>query len=425
MKDSLDILRTDYISDDSEDTIEHHGIKGMHWGIRRFQPYGKGYSGAGKFIGKVKSNVQKKYRSIRDKKYREYDTSYDKGGSASGTRSKYTNIDGSLNEKGRFHSQAYISKQLKKNEKYYDKVIKKYNKRAEEYKDDPEMQKKFQDLAKEAEKTKNAVDNSIKGMDLDSVMRNESIDHEQALKAIQTAAKVTIGAAGGSLAIGGAIGLANAMNKDKLNPKIGEAVANFDVKQPIDSAIDLVNSTSIGAKAYEATDTALRTYFDAKAYVIGTGLDQANIRLQKLGVYDDFGKSIGQGIKAAGETSGYTPDVVQNISSNFSSTTSNLVNVANSPNTTHLINAAQQTANQAIQTGSQYASQISTSHPLASVINNPSTSQFIQSGTQTVSQALNNSNVANTLTSLNEVNSPPVLYNSPYEFDNALYGKRR
>ena len=352
LKDSLDILRT-------EDCIEHHGIKGMHWGIRRFQPYGKGYSGEGKFIGSIKN----KYRSIRDKKYREYDTSYTNVGSASGTRSKYTNIDGSLNEKGRFHSQAYINKQLKKNEKYYDKVIKKYNKRAEEYKDDPEMQEKFLHLAKEAEQTKKAVDASIKKMDLDSVMRNESYDHEQAMKAIKTAAGVTIGAAGGSLMVGAGLGLANAMKKD---PEVKNAMKNFDMKNPIDSTINIVNSTELGNKAFTATDTALRTYFDARAYVIGTGLDQANIRLQKLGVYDSFGKSIGQAVNTAGQTSGYTPEAVQGISSNFKESTANLAKISNSE----------------------------------------AAKQFINSGTETVNKVLENPGVSNTLTNLNYMNSP-------------------
>lgn len=357
MKDSLDILNNNDICD--EDSIEHHGIKGMHWGIRRFQPYGKGYSGGGKFIGSIKQ----KYRNIRDKKYREYDTSYSKVGSASGTRSKYTNIDGSLNEKGRFHSQAYINKQLKKNEKYYDKVIKKYNKRAEEYKDDPEMQKKFQDLAKEAEATKKAVDASIKKMDLDSVMRNETYDHEQAMKAIKTAAGVTIGAAGGSLMVGAGLGLANAMKKD---PEVKNAMKNFDMKNPIDSTINIVNSTELGSKAFTATDTALRTYFDARAYVIGTGLDQANIRLQKLGVYDSFGKSIGQAVNTAGQTSGYTPEAVQGISSNFKETSANLAKISNSE----------------------------------------AAKQFINSGTETVNKVLENPGVSNTLTNLNYMNSP-------------------
>lgn len=352
LKDSLDILRT-------EDCIEHHGIKGMHWGIRRFQPYGKGYSGEGKFIGSIK----KKYRDIRDKKYRDYDTSYAKAGSASGTRSKYTNIDGSLNEKGRFHSQAYINKQLKKNEKYYDKVIKKYNKRAEEYADDPVMQKKFQDLAKEAEATKNAVDASIKKMDFDSVMRNESYDHEQAMKAIKTAAGVTIGAAGGSLMVGAGLGLANAMKKD---PEVKNAMKNFDMKNPIDSTIDIVNSTELGNKAFTATDTALRTYFDARAYVIGTGLDQANIRLQKLGVYDAFGKSIGQAVNTAGQASGYTPEAVQGISSNFKEASANIAKISNSE----------------------------------------AAKQFINSGTETVNKVLENPGVSNTLTNLNYMNSP-------------------
>jgi hypothetical protein len=33
--------------------LEHHGILGMHWGIRRFQPYPKDYHGSGKEIGKA------------------------------------------------------------------------------------------------------------------------------------------------------------------------------------------------------------------------------------------------------------------------------------------------------------------------------------------------------------------------------------
>lgn len=39
----------------------HHGVIGMHWGVRRYQPYGQGGydpKKAGKFIGKIKKKIK-------------------------------------------------------------------------------------------------------------------------------------------------------------------------------------------------------------------------------------------------------------------------------------------------------------------------------------------------------------------------------
>lgn len=103
--------------------LAHHGIKGQHWGVRRYQNYDGTLKAAGNRF----------------------------------KRSRYTNLDGSLNERGKIHRMKYVERNLKKNEKYYDKWINKYKKKIEKNKDDKELVKQYTDFINSAKKSKNRL----------------------------------------------------------------------------------------------------------------------------------------------------------------------------------------------------------------------------------------------------------------------------
>lgn len=48
--------------------LYHHGVQGQRWGIRRFQPYPKGYHGSGRYMGNRNGGGQESSIPVQSKK---------------------------------------------------------------------------------------------------------------------------------------------------------------------------------------------------------------------------------------------------------------------------------------------------------------------------------------------------------------------
>lgn len=266
-------------------------------------------------------------------------------------KTKYTNIDGSLNEKGKLHAQKYISKQIEKNEKYYAKEIAKYEKKAEKYKDsNPEMSKKFKAMAKDAARSRDGVNKSIKEMAIDEIMSNEAIENAKLIKGVKTAVGVTVGAATGGAVLAGGLGLSSALStsenfaraKQQAAWELNNAKTQFKLSEPVDSLMRISNTSEIGKKAEAAIENTIRTYSDARAYVLGIGLDQAVNRMgwlnEQYGTTDKIAKIAGGTGRTALNEMGFTPQTISDLNTLVTNTGNVSTQILNNPNTANYIN---------------------------------------------------------------------------------------
>lgn len=262
--------------------LYHHGIKGQKWGVRRWQnadgsltAAGRSHYGIGKAINRIKYG-------------KTYDTELTENVKTSFGKTKYTNMDGTLNEKGKVLASNFIGKEVERTKKYYGKKEEKYKKAAEDLKDDdPKAAETFRKMAESARKSALQSEENLKNLSMDQIV---AIQQQRDSKKFKIAAGIagTIGAAGLVDAV--------AKNADKIKIGVDEgyqSFLDFDPDIYVNKLLEKADTSPLVNRGMQYANQALTGYFSARSYVKSAQINTALAVAKETGVVDNIANMVG------------------------------------------------------------------------------------------------------------------------------------